>query len=740
MGKEERRWLSHYEPLQRLESMPESISPPVASAAAAESTPPTTTTMDHKPTLKEVLDRTLWQADQVLQAAAKDQRSIAQVIKMADADSVLGDDDEDGSLERLRWYVYPKECALRLKQHGLKEVTTEDEQVLGAINPFLTVTTVVAGITNTTKTMHEGEQPTKAGGSNAVADRTKEKKRKTCIGHMDSDGLDQFRDIGSHQEEAGLNEIDERTAPHEHSSSQSEVLNRGAGESEYVKALQPAAKKQRDLDIEQQSELLSNTSISHTKKAPRDRSMWGKGEVTGLLTSISMAETKAHSTEGQLPLEPVNGSNNSSTIKNSAGNGKKRTRHVKPPPKLMRLVIQAVFQWDMIQEGDRLLLGLSGGKDSLSLLHCLLELQRKLPTSFEIEVCTIDPMTPSFDPSPLIPYVEQTLGLKYHYVRDDIVARATSAGKDGSMVSSLCAFCARMKRGNLYNVARQNQCNKLVLAQHLDDCAESFLMSVMHNGFLRTMKASYEINAGDLSVIRPMVYCRESLMTEFAKNANLPVINENCPACFEEPKERARIKKLLSREELNYPNFYDNIKRSLLPLMHPLSEAVMHSFTEEAVAKSRSKWTPISSKNKRSKTMNDVESSSETPNVAATTVDGAQGVNTTNTIVVPSNSVDTATGPTPSGTNDTTGTNDVLSAFSDEQLMAVLARRKAARFRLAGAMKSLNNKNDGNNNDMETNNDNGHRQQHSLEEAAAAVGSFSGQTLCDVGGACSLFD
>jgi hypothetical protein len=77
-----------------------------------------------------------------------------------------------------------------------------------------------------------------------------------------------------------------------------------------------------------------------------------------------------------------------------------------------------MIQWDMVQEGDRLLLGLSGGKDSLSLLHVLLEYQKKVPIKFDIEVCTIDPMTPSFDPSPLIPYVEG-LGLKYHYIRDD---------------------------------------------------------------------------------------------------------------------------------------------------------------------------------------------------------------------------------------------------------------------------------------------------------------------------------
>ena len=164
------------------------------------------------------------------------------------------------------------------------------------------------------------------------------------------------------------------------------------------------------------------------------------------------------------------------------------------------------------------MLGLSGGKDSLSLLHCLLEFQKKLPIKFDIEVCTIDPMTPSFDPSPLIPYVE-SLGLKYHYIRDDIVARANTSGKDGKVVSSLCSFCARMKRGILYSTARKANCNKLVLAQHLDDCGESMFMSIMHNGFLRTMKANYEINAGGISVIRPMVYCRESLMTDVCKSS-----------------------------------------------------------------------------------------------------------------------------------------------------------------------------------------------------------------------------
>jgi tRNA(Ile)-lysidine synthase TilS/MesJ len=357
---------------------------------------------------------------------------------------------------------------------------------------------------------------------------------------------------------------------------------------------------------------------------------------------------------------------------------KKRGRGIKPPPKLMRYITQAMIQWNMVEEGDRLLLGLSGGKDSLSLLHCLLEFQRKLPINFEIEVCTIDPMTPSFDPSPLIPYVE-SLGLKYHYIRDDIVARANTSGKDGKVVSSLCAFCARMKRGNLYTCARRNRCNKLVLAQHLDDCAESFLMSAMHNGFLRTMKAHYQINAGDLSVIRPMVYCRESLMTDFAKSANLPVINENCPACFEEPKERARIKKLLAREETLYPNLHDNIRRSLIPLMHDDATAILRCYLEEAVSRSRRNDVP--------KNVGKARKGQRGENAVVADKDQRDQK--------PAMITNSATVPLDDAGRDSKRIKAVLAEASDEDLMKELARRKAEQFRLSGAMKRLNDNKEG---------------------------------------------
>jgi len=431
----------------------------------------------------------------------------------------------------------------------------------------------------------------------------------------------------------------------------------------------------------------SNTSsfkdISNEKKKPqRDRSTWGQASFVPPKTMPALSNDAIHD-QPQVTTKNETCTVTSDEAQKDQATSKKEKRKkkkgpgVKPPPKMMRMCTQAMIQWDMVEEGDRLLLGLSGGKDSLSLLHCLLEFQRKLPINFTIEVCTIDPMTPSFDPSPLIPYVE-SLGLKYHYIRDDIVARANSSGKDGKTVSSLCAFCARMKRGNLYTTARKNNCNKLVLAQHLDDCAESFLMSVMHNGFLRTMKAHYQINAGDISVIRPMVYCRESLMTEFAKSANLPVINENCPACFEEPKERARIKKLLSREETLYPNFYDNIRRSLIPLMHEDATAIMRGYTEETVSKSRKGNSKPRLDNKTKKRKKGGGDQGKSP------VEYSTGNNNREPVKIESKPIEASI-----MIGDESKDKNPLYEASEDELLMELARRKAKRFRLAGSSARL---------------------------------------------------
>jgi len=132
---------------------------------------------------------------------------------------------------------------------------------------------------------------------------------------------------------------------------------------------------------------------------------------------------------------------------------------------------------------------------------------------------------------------------------------------------SICSFCARMKRGMLYSCMREHGYNVLCLGQHLDDFAESLLMSAFHNGALRTMKANYYVEAHDLRVARPLVYVRERVMAQFAKENHLPIIQDNCPACFSAPKERHRIKLVLSQQEFEHPQLFWSLLKCMKPLI-----------------------------------------------------------------------------------------------------------------------------------------------------------------------------
>jgi len=234
------------------------------------------------------------------------------------------------------------------------------------------------------------------------------------------------------------------------------------------------------------------------------------------------------------------------------------------PRELSKQCARASKDWKMLMPNDRVLLGLSGGKDSLCLLHVLLDLQKRAPFRFTVAACTIDPGTDAFDPSPLIPYVKG-LGVEYFYERTSIFDDAKKTLPAGSQ--NYCSFCARMKRGTLYRVARDNGFNVLALAQHLDDFAESFVMSAFRNGQLRTMKACYTEKQESVRVIRPLCYVREKQTKAFSYNGKLPVIPENCPACFQPASERARVKQLLKQEEAANPALFPSLRKTLLPLM-----------------------------------------------------------------------------------------------------------------------------------------------------------------------------
>lgn len=234
----------------------------------------------------------------------------------------------------------------------------------------------------------------------------------------------------------------------------------------------------------------------------------------------------------------------------------------KPPKSLLRQVGRAIADFRMIGPGDRILLGVSGGKDSLSLLQILRHLQTYAPVRFELGVLTVDPEVPGFDPSHLPAYYD-ALGIPWIYERQPLMEQARTH-MDGD---SFCAYCSRMKRGIMYRICREKGYNVLALGQHLDDLAESLLMSIFHGGQLRTMKAHYRNDEGDIRVIRPLAYCRERQTADYAAKAGLPVVPDSCPACFSMPTRREHMKALLAREETGHPHLFANILHAIRPIM-----------------------------------------------------------------------------------------------------------------------------------------------------------------------------
>jgi selenocysteine lyase/cysteine desulfurase/tRNA(Ile)-lysidine synthase TilS/MesJ len=235
-----------------------------------------------------------------------------------------------------------------------------------------------------------------------------------------------------------------------------------------------------------------------------------------------------------------------------------------PPKEIFTLSKIAIREYNMIENGDRILVCLSGGKDSLSLLHTLKQYQyfaKAKGVHFELGAVTVDPKSSAYNPRPLIPYLE-SLKVPYFYEEQAIMEKAANIPQ----LNSICSFCSRLKRGRLYACARREGYNVLAFGQHLDDLVESFFIFALHNGSLHTMKASYTVRKGDLRVIRPFVYVREKDLYQFAIK-HFPIIPENCPACFTAPKERERIKQLLASQELMFPNVFNSLCKAIKPLM-----------------------------------------------------------------------------------------------------------------------------------------------------------------------------
>lgn len=240
----------------------------------------------------------------------------------------------------------------------------------------------------------------------------------------------------------------------------------------------------------------------------------------------------------------------------------------KLPKLLIKPVGRAIADFSMIKAGDKVLLAVSGGKDSLSLFYILRYFLAASPVKFKLGIVTIDPQVEGFKPQALADFFKG-FDTPYFFEEFPILEQA----KESMKGDSYCSFCARIKRGLMYKVARKQGYNVLALGQHLDDLAESLMMSMCHNGKIQTMKAHYINDDKDLRIIRPMVYVRERQLADFATNTDLPVIADSCPACFSMPTEREYFKRWLLTEEKRLPNLY----RNLLSAMRPMLDESKHT-------------------------------------------------------------------------------------------------------------------------------------------------------------------
>ncbi|MGA1931460.1 tRNA 2-thiocytidine biosynthesis TtcA family protein [Arcobacter sp. YIC-464] len=226
--------------------------------------------------------------------------------------------------------------------------------------------------------------------------------------------------------------------------------------------------------------------------------------------------------------------------------------------KITKLVGKTNAEYSLIKEGDRVLVGFSGGKDSTTLIHALKRLQSKAPYNFEFKAVTV-----TYGMGEQVQFLADHC--KEHGIEHEIVDTEIFelAGEKIRKNSSFCSFFSRMRRGYLYSTALEQGYNKVALGHHLDDAMESFFMNFFYNGTMRSMPPIYKAENG-LEVIRPLIFCRERQLRAFADSNELQVIgDEACPGLrfdVKMPYARAKTKELLAQLEEDNPQIFVSMK------------------------------------------------------------------------------------------------------------------------------------------------------------------------------------
>lgn len=237
---------------------------------------------------------------------------------------------------------------------------------------------------------------------------------------------------------------------------------------------------------------------------------------------------------------------------------KTKTRYNKLQKRLRREMGQAIADYNMVEDGDRIMVCLSGGKDSYTMLDILLNLRNSAPINFEILAVNLDQKQPGF-PEHVLPEYLQSLGVPYHVIEQDTYSVVTRVIPEGK---TTCGLCSRMRRGALYAYAEDNGFNKIALGHHRDDIIETFFLNMFYGGQLKAMPAKLKSDNAKHIVIRPLAYSREKDIAEFAGLKGYPIIP--CNLCgSQENLQRVQMKNMLTQWDKDFPGRVETIFNSM---------------------------------------------------------------------------------------------------------------------------------------------------------------------------------